>query len=342
MSRSRVAAIVLRILYLYRGSPQRVLPIFVWVVVDIVLWGFITRYLNSVAQAEVNFVPLLLGAVLLWDFLTRVMQGVTMAFFEDVWSRNFLNYFATPLRTSEYLTGLVLAAVGTSMISLIVMLAFARAAFGLSFLAYGVALAPFLAVLFLTGIALGVAAAGLGAAFGAGVGMAHLADPDARLAIRRSVLSGDDPARMDAGDRGSPAAVLCLRRHARGRRRRAPAVGSASARRRPGDDLSLSRVPVLRVGLSHRDPHRPHRPLQRRDDGLRCGRRLALTRGAGRTRRARSRNLIMALAPTQGNVNTRISDNFMTQSAGEALAKSRWTGRRQCTTVIFDPGDFKH
>ena len=52
--------------------------------------------------------PALLGAVLLWDFLTRVMQGVTMAFFEDVWSRNFLNFFATPLRTSEYLAGLVL------------------------------------------------------------------------------------------------------------------------------------------------------------------------------------------------------------------------------------------
>ena len=112
MNRSRVGAIVLRILYLYRGSPQRVFPIFVWVAVDILLWGFLTRYLNSVSQGPVNFVPALLGAVLLWDFLTRVMQGVTMAFFEDVWSRNFLNLFATPLRISEYLAGLVIAAIG--------------------------------------------------------------------------------------------------------------------------------------------------------------------------------------------------------------------------------------
>jgi ABC-2 type transport system permease protein len=161
MSRSRVAAIVLRIVYLYRGSPQRVFPIFIWVAVDVLLWGFLTRYLNSVARAEVNFVPALLGAVLLWDFLTRVMQGVTMAFFEDVWSRNFLNIFATPLRTSEYLTGLVLTGVGTSLLSLIAMVVFARLVFGLSFLTYGVALAPFLSVLFLTGIAFGVAAAAL-------------------------------------------------------------------------------------------------------------------------------------------------------------------------------------
>jgi ABC-2 type transport system permease protein len=161
MNRSRVAAIVLRIFYLYRGSPQRVFPIFIWVAVDILLWGFLTRYLNSVSNAEVNFVPALLGAVLLWDFLTRVMQGVTMAFFEDVWTRNFLNLFATPLRTSEYLTGIILVAVCTSLLSLVVMVVFARTAFGLSFLVYGTALAPFLVVLFLTGIAFGVAAAAI-------------------------------------------------------------------------------------------------------------------------------------------------------------------------------------
>ena len=139
MNASRVGAIVLRILYLYRGSPQRVFPIFVFVAVDIVLWGFLTRYLNSVSHADFNFVPALLGAVLLWDFLTRVMQRVTMALFEDVWSRNFLNFFATPLRISEYLAGLLIVAVTTSLLSLVAMLVLARVAFGLSFLTYGVA-----------------------------------------------------------------------------------------------------------------------------------------------------------------------------------------------------------
>ncbi len=161
MTASRVAAIVLRQVYLLRGSPQRILPLFVWVAVDILLWGFITRYLNAVSRSGFNFVPALLGAVLLWDFLTRVMQGVTMAFFEDVWSRNFLNLFASPLRTSEYLAGLVAVGVATSLVGLVVMLALARAAFGLSFLSYGAALAPFLMVLFATGIALGVVGAAI-------------------------------------------------------------------------------------------------------------------------------------------------------------------------------------
>ena len=153
---SRTAAVVLRHLYLLRGSPARVLPLFAWVAIDIVLWGFITRWLNAVSASGLDFVPLLLGCVLLWDFFIRVMQGVTMAFFEDVWTRNFLNVFSTPLSNAEYVAGLVLSGVMTSAVGLAVMIALASGIFGLSFLAYGLPLVPFLLVLFLFGIALGI------------------------------------------------------------------------------------------------------------------------------------------------------------------------------------------
>jgi ABC-2 type transport system permease protein len=152
----RVAAIVLRQLYLYRGSPARILPLFAWVASDVVLWGFITRWLDSVARG-LDLVTVLLGAVLLWDFFGRVMQGVTMTFFEDVWSRNLLNVFATPLTNAEYVGGLVLSSVATSAIALAVMLALAAAVFGLSLAAYGLVAVPALLVLFLFGVALGIA-----------------------------------------------------------------------------------------------------------------------------------------------------------------------------------------
>ena len=122
MRARRVAAVALRQFYLYAGSPTRLVPLFAWVAIDIALWGFITRYLNSIASPGFDFVPALLGAVLLWDFLTRVMQGVSTAFLEDVWSRNFLNIFATPLRISEYILGLVLTSIVTSIIGLVTML----------------------------------------------------------------------------------------------------------------------------------------------------------------------------------------------------------------------------
>ena len=156
MSTRRIAAIVLRQLYLMRGSVARVLPLFAWVAVDMVLWGFITRYLNAISRAGLDFVPTLLGAVLLWDYFARVMQGVTTTFLEDVWSRNFLNLFATPLSTGEYVSGLVASSLLTSAVGLAVMLVLATAFFGLSFLNYGAAIIPFLLILVTFGLALGI------------------------------------------------------------------------------------------------------------------------------------------------------------------------------------------
>ena len=161
MNLRRIAAIVLRQYYLMRTSPTRLVPLFAWAAIDIVLWGFIARYLNGVTEGGPNFTFTLLGAVLLWDFFTRVMHGITTAFLEDVWSRNFLNVFATPLRISEYVTGLVVTSIATSMVGLVVMLALATGVFGLSFFAYGAAAIPFVLVLFLFGIALGIFASAM-------------------------------------------------------------------------------------------------------------------------------------------------------------------------------------
>jgi ABC-2 type transport system permease protein len=159
MSFARAAAIFLRQYYLVRGSIARFLPLFVWVTVDMVLWGFMSRYLNRIAPPGYNFVPALLGSVLLWDFFIRVMQGVTMTFFEDVWTHNFMNIFASPLSVVEYLGGLVLSSIATSSVGLAVMLVLSTTVFGLSFFEYGLLLFPFLLVLFLFGIALGIVGA---------------------------------------------------------------------------------------------------------------------------------------------------------------------------------------
>src|SRR4030042_1890028 len=166
MSFYRTFAIMLRQFYLIRGSFARVFPLFAWAGVDMVLWGFLTKYLNTFVSPGFNFVPALLGAVLLWDFFIRIMQGVTMAFFEDVWSHNFINIFATPLLISEYVAGLVLSSIATSVVGLAVMLFIAVLFFKLSFFVYGLMAIPFILVLFLFGISIGVFGSALVLHFG--------------------------------------------------------------------------------------------------------------------------------------------------------------------------------
>lgn len=162
MKLRRVGAIALRQFYLMRGSPVRLVPLFAWVAIDVLLWGFIVRYLGTLGGiGPERLLPSLLGAVLLWNFFMRIMHGIATAFFEDVWSRNFLNLFASPLRLSEYLSGLVLTGLVTSLLGFAVMIALAAGAFGFSFAIYGLMLLPFVLVLVLFGIAVGIVSTAL-------------------------------------------------------------------------------------------------------------------------------------------------------------------------------------
>ena len=154
MNVTRISAITLRQWYLFRDNPTRIFQIFAWILLEIVTWGFVSKYVSGLT--EVNFAIIFLGCILLWEFLVRVMLGVTTAFFEDVWSRNFLNLFASPLSISEYLAGLVITSIATSILGLLGMLALASFGFGFNIAIYGLALAPSFLILFIFGIALGI------------------------------------------------------------------------------------------------------------------------------------------------------------------------------------------
>jgi ABC-2 type transport system permease protein len=89
------------------------------------------------------------------------MQGVSTPFLEDVWSRNLLNFFASPLTIGEYLGGLILASIGTSSLGLFAMTILAAWLFGLALWTLGAAFAAFVVLLFIFGIGLGIIAIGI-------------------------------------------------------------------------------------------------------------------------------------------------------------------------------------
>lgn len=96
MKLHRVTALVLRHLYLYRRSLPRIMEIFYWPFLDLVIWGFITLYLARYQTQVPGFVTFFLGALILWDMLFRAQQGITITFLEELWARNLMNLFASP------------------------------------------------------------------------------------------------------------------------------------------------------------------------------------------------------------------------------------------------------
>ena len=156
MSISRIKAIFFRQLFLFKSNPTRLSGIFLWLIIDIVQWGFISKYLGSLGQDTFSFVTVILGAIILWEFATRIQQGIAMAFLEDIWTQNFLNFFASPLTIREYLGGLVLTSVTTGTAGFGAIAIIAGIVFGYNILKIGLLILPFMFILLIFAIAMGI------------------------------------------------------------------------------------------------------------------------------------------------------------------------------------------
>ena len=152
----RINALVIRHLYLYKRSIPRLMDIFFWPVMELLLWGFISIYLAKSNFAGANIITVLLGAVIFWDLLSQSQRAVSIAFLEDVWERNFLNIFVTPISLLEFVASTVVLGLVRVFLVVIVMSALAFAFYAFNIFTFGFYLIPFVANLLLFGWALGL------------------------------------------------------------------------------------------------------------------------------------------------------------------------------------------
>lgn len=156
MKLHRILAIFVRQMYLYRRSLPRLMEIFYWPLLDLVLWGFISLYLARYQANLPNFVTFFLGALILWDILFRSQLGISVSFLEDVWARNFLNLFVSPLRPGEYLTSLMLVSAVKIVLAGGIMSLLAWVFYSFNIFVIGMSLVPFVLNLVALGWAIGI------------------------------------------------------------------------------------------------------------------------------------------------------------------------------------------
>ena len=103
----RVGAMVMRYLYLLRGSWARSLELLYWPAIQVVLWGFMSQFLATNSTWVARAGGVLLAAVMLWDVMFRGQLGVSISFLEEMWSRNLGHLFVSPLRPYEWVLSLI-------------------------------------------------------------------------------------------------------------------------------------------------------------------------------------------------------------------------------------------
>lgn len=106
-SLGRIQALLLRHFYLYRSSWIRVIELAYWPIMQILLWGLITKFFIQHSSWLVQASGALIAGVLLWDTLFRGQLGVSVSFLEELWSRNLGQLFCSPVRPWELLAGLM-------------------------------------------------------------------------------------------------------------------------------------------------------------------------------------------------------------------------------------------
>jgi len=191
----RINALLSRHLYLYKRSFPRVLEIIYWPFVDLVVWGFITLYLAQFKSALPSVVVFFLGALILWDVLFRAQQGITISFLEEIWSRNLMNLFASPLTPGEFLAATMILSVGKVLaVSCVTVLA-ALAFYCFNVFVLGFSQIPLVINLIIAGWCIGVLTTGLIMRYGQEVevlawGMVFLFQPISCVFYPMDVLPG--------------------------------------------------------------------------------------------------------------------------------------------------------
>jgi ABC-2 type transport system permease protein len=132
------------------------MDILFWPVMELLLWGFISLYIDNLNIAGLNAITVLLGAVVFWDLLSQSQRAVSVTFLEEVWERNFLNIFVSPLKLSEFISSTVILAFVRVMMVGIIMAVLGALLYKFNIFQFGFYLIPFVLNLLIFGAAVGL------------------------------------------------------------------------------------------------------------------------------------------------------------------------------------------
>ena len=152
----RIYALFLRHFYLIKGSFPRILDLIYWPTIQIILWGFISKFFTLYSEFYNHTVGIILTAAILYDFLFRSSISFNMLFLEEIWSRNFTNLFIAPLKVSEIITSLTVTALIRTLIGIVPAILLASPFFGVSIFNLGLPLVLLLLSLYAFGMTLGL------------------------------------------------------------------------------------------------------------------------------------------------------------------------------------------
>lgn len=160
----RIYGVILRYLYLFKHSINRLADAFYWPVIDLLLWGLTISYMKEISG--LNVVTVVISGILLWLIVWRGQYEISVNLLEELWNRNLINIFGSPLKFSEWIVSVVLLGIIKAFFSFTFAALIAFLLYKVKIFVYGFYLLPFMLSLFMTGWWVGFLVNGLIFRFG--------------------------------------------------------------------------------------------------------------------------------------------------------------------------------
>jgi ABC-2 type transport system permease protein len=161
MKLHRVMAVVMRHTYEARHNLDRITDALYWPVMDIIVWGFFSIFLARSNRLQPGLISFLLGAAILWGMFRAFQRDMAVGFLSELWSRNLLNLFSSPLTVFEYMTGLIIVNLLKALLGMTAAALVAWLCYAYNFFPMIPAVLPFFLNLLLFAIAVGAIITGL-------------------------------------------------------------------------------------------------------------------------------------------------------------------------------------
>ena len=168
MNLNRISGIILRHYFSSIHQLERFFDVFISPVLMIVLWGFLTKYVQGL-QAS-TLASFLLGGILLWAIFEKVGTDIGVNFMFDIWDRNFINVMSTPITFVEYLTALIIVSSVKILFAFLTMALIASIFYNFQITSLGFSLALFVLNLFIFAASFGIFNIALVLRFGHSIG----------------------------------------------------------------------------------------------------------------------------------------------------------------------------
>jgi ABC-2 type transport system permease protein len=161
MNINRIKAVLLRYYYALLSSLDRMADAVYWPILDLVIWGLTSAYLKDISNNLPFIVLAIISGLIFWLIVWRSQYEITINLMAEIWDRNLINFFASPLKVSEWMISVVICGIVKMLASVTVAVFVSYILYSVNIFTLGFAIIPFMISLMTTGWIVGFLVSGL-------------------------------------------------------------------------------------------------------------------------------------------------------------------------------------